>query len=1148
MPFIRRPYGFWRALLTTLAVPLLASAISESPAAVPGSSAPVANSPASAASAPSKAGGPVVLHGSVKPVENAPANTPIDPHKPLITRTSLASNESDAPLDFEVALRMRNFAELQARVVRGERIPPAEVAARYAPLPSDYQAVVDWLTGAGFTITRQDQGRVAVFAQGRVSQIAGALNVQFARVSFKGSEYTSAVSAPSVPAAQAQVLLGINGLQPHIQMHKHIVQKQAVPNAVGGGSVPYYPGQIATAYNATGLYASNVTGTGQAIAIVIDTFPLSSDLQTFWQNTSVNQSINNIAFIQVVSGTLPAPSGEETLDTEWASSMAPGAKVRVYAATSLAFSNLDACYAQIYSDVTSNPGLGINQMSMSFGLGETYSTASQIQTDDQFFTELTAAGVTVFASSGDGGSTPGTKGGGDETGPVQVETPASDPNVTGVGGTSLTLNTNNTEKTEVIWDNASGAGGGGVSIYFSKPYWQNGNGVTGAMREVPDIAATADPNNGAYVFLNGAAVQFGGTSWSSPLCAGLCALLNQSRANAGKSSIGPLGPWIYPLNGTANFRDITSGNNATSNSGGLYAATAGYDEASGIGAPLIGALAQSVNALSSLPGIQPASQTITQNQNATVAVTASGSPVSYQWQVMPAGGSTWSNLSDGGAYSGSATATLSISGVTSALSGNQYQCVVSYAGNVTATSAPSVLVVDSPLVVSTLAGKTGTTGLVNATGTAAEFAYPSGIALDSSGNLYVADFNNNVIRKVTPAGVVTTPYGSLTGAAGSGNGTGNSAQFNTPNSVAADNGNNFLYVADTGNNRIRKIVTSTGAVSNLARTGFNSPNGVAVDSSGTIYVADTGNNVIKKVSSSGSVSTIAGKAGTAGYVNAQGTSALFNSPLSLAVDSSGNIYVADFGNNVIRKIVISTGAVSTYAGQAGIAAHADGLALQAIFNAPNSVAVDSAGNVYVTDSLVPAIGSTAAGNDLIRRITPAGVVSTIAGQTGVAGSNDGTGSAAQFYSVQAVATFGTSNQSSSPAIYLADTYNQTIRQGGIDPVVTTQLGSQTVTVGQSVTFSVTAAGTGTLTYQWYMNGTAISGATSASYTIPSTATGSAGTYSVIVTDPFGSTTSSSFTLTVNQPIPAMPAWGWFVLPALIFLLIARFLPRNVAAA
>jgi kumamolisin len=1076
-------------------------------------------------------------------VATAPANGTIDPRKPLITRSKLASTETGAPLNFEVALRMRNFAELQARVIHGERIPVAEMAARYAPLPADYQAVIDWLKGAGFTITRQDVGRVAVFARGKISQVAGALNVRFARVSFRGSEYTSAVSAPSVPAALAPVLLGINGLQPHIQMQKHIVKKQAVANGVNG-SAPYFPGQLATAYNAAGLYASNVTGSGQAIAIVIDTWPSTSDLQAFWQNTNVNQSLDNIVLKQAVPGTLPAPSGEETLDTEWASSMAPGASVRVYAATDLEETNLDAAYAEIYSDVTTNPSLGINQMSMSFGLGETYSASSQIQTDNQFFAELTAAGVTIFASSGDGGSTPGPGAAGDESGPIQVETPASDPNVTGVGGTSLMLNSDDTTNSEVVWANGFGAGGGGASIYFARPYWQNGSGTTGAMREVPDISASADPNFGAYLYLNGAEEIVGGTSWSSPTCAGMCALLNQVRANAGLTSIGHLAPWLYPLLGTANFRDITGGSNATGASGGLYAATVGYDEASGLGAPLIAALAQSLIVLPSLPSVQPASQTIVQNQNATVTVTAAGIPVSYQWQVMAPGSNSWSNLSDGGTYTGSATTTLSISGVTSAVSGDQYQCVVTYTGGITATSGPSVLVVDSPLVISTLAGKAGTPGFVNATGTAAEFNFPSGIALDNSGNIYIADLLNNVVRLVTPAGAVSTPYGSTQGSPGSRDGKSNRASFNQLNGIAADNVNDFLYVADSGNNLIRKITTSTKEVSTFASavnstTNFNLPSSVAVDSSGNVYVADTNNEVIEKITPAGVVSVIAGTLGIAGYINGAATSqALFNAPLSVAVDASDNIYVADFGNNVVRLITPS-GVVSTYAGQAGIAGHADGLALQAIFNAPTGVAVDGVGDVYVTDGLL----TSAPGNDLVRRITPAGVVSTIAGQVGVAGSNDGTGSAAQFYSPQAAAFNGSTGE-----IYLVDTFNHTIRQGGIDPVVTTQLGSQTVSAGQAVTFSVSATGTGSLTYQWYMNGNLISGATSASYTIPSTSTGSAGTYTVIVTDPFGSTTSSSFTLTINQAVPAMPAWGWFVLPVLILLLIGRFLPRNVSAS
>ena len=213
---------------------------------------------------------------------------------------------------------------------------------------------------------------------------------------------------------------------------------------------------------------------------------------------------------------------------------------------------------------------------------------SQVDTDDQYFAALAGVGVTVFASSGDGGSTPGTASAGDETGPLQVESPASDPYVTGVGGTSLTLNSNGSEKREVVWNNGTGATGGGTSIYFSRPSWQTGTGVPGGtMRTVPDVACPADPNTGAVLYYDGGQTIVGGTSWSSPTWAGYCALINQARANAGLPSIGLLGPNIYPLILTANFRDITVGNNATAKSGGLYSAGAGYDETTGIGVPLM---------------------------------------------------------------------------------------------------------------------------------------------------------------------------------------------------------------------------------------------------------------------------------------------------------------------------------------------------------------------------------------------------------------------------------------------------------------------------------------------------------------------------------------------------------------------------------
>ncbi|MGA3171493.1 MAG: choice-of-anchor tandem repeat NxxGxxAF-containing protein [Chthoniobacteraceae bacterium] len=986
--------------------------------------------------------GTTPLPTSIQPVAESALGAMPDPHKPLITRRTLKPAEIAAPLTIEVALKMRNFSELEARAAHGDHISAKEMATRYEPLAANYDAVAAWLANEGLTVARRDPHHVAVFARGSISQIQQALGVTFARVAFEGKEYSSAITAPHVPSAFTPLLVGVNGLQPHLHAHKHILHRDAL-----SGSASYFPKQIAQAYDATGLYTAGIQGAGQAIAIVIDTFPAAGDLEAFWKDAGISQSINNVQFIQAVPGTLASPSGEETLDTEWSSSMAPDVHVRVYAAVDLDDSDLDQAYQQVYDDVTAHPSLGIHQMSMSYGQGEAFSTLSEVQTDDQYFAELATAGVTVFASSGDDGSTPGSGGTGDENGPLNVDNPASDPNVFGVGGTTLVLDSSNNESSEVVWNENGGASGGGHSVFFPRPAWQTGQGVvSGTGREVPDVAAAADPDYGAVIVLGGVEQTVGGTSWSSPTWAALCSLLNEARANAGWASLGLLGPYLYPLIDSENYqsvfrgyiRDITSGNNATRVSGGDYSATAGYDLCTGLGAPLAASLAAWVTGSSALIGVQNpvAVEQVVPGQAASFTVTVTGTTATYQWQRMPIGTSSWSDLTDDGTYAGSTAATLTISSPTTAMSGDQFQCLVLIGTNSITTSPASVLIVDTPLSISTLAGRPGATGLTNGTGSGARFDYPSGVAIDGSGNVYVADFSNNQIREVTPGGTVTTPYGALDGGSGSGNGSGNSATFDTPNAVAID-GTGNIYVADTGNNLIRKI--TGGVVSTFAGTGgqFNSPEGIAVDGSGNVYVADSGNDVIRKITSGGTISTLAGKVGDAGFANGNATStALFNNPSEVAVDGSGNVYVADFGNSVVRKI--SGGTVSTVAGQAGVSGYLDGLGPNTLFNAPTGVALDAANNLYITDALVPATNSTAAGNNLVRKLSPTGVVSTLAGDADVTGTDDGIGAAAQFYSVQAVAV------AASGQVYLADTYNQTIRTG---------TGNSTIPVNRAISLS-----------------------------------------------------------------------------------------------
>ena len=378
-------------------------------------------------------------------------------------------------------------------------------------MAKDYEEVVNWLTQQGFIIWQKDSGRMAIFATGPISALQTQFGMNFARVTADGVECTAATTPPAVPADIASKIVGVNGLQPFLTFHKHSIRVSTVDSVTAS----YQPSQIAQAYDATSLYTAGVMGTNETIAIVIDTFPNQSDLATFWSDFNINRGPSTVSFIQVISGKLATPSGEESLDTEWSTSIAPNANVRVYASRKLSTVDIDACYQRVESDVLNNPSLNIHEMTMSYGIGEAYVSASELNTEDAYFVKIAAAGVTLFASSGDVGATPTMTG--TASGSETPEYPASDPNVAGVGGTTLTLDSSNNISSEIAWNNdtgmAPGATGGGVSPHFSRPSWQTGPTVDGAssvqMRLVPDIASSADPYYGAYVVLNGSLVDFG---------------------------------------------------------------------------------------------------------------------------------------------------------------------------------------------------------------------------------------------------------------------------------------------------------------------------------------------------------------------------------------------------------------------------------------------------------------------------------------------------------------------------------------------------------------------------------------------------------------------------------------------------------------
>ncbi|HWD90372.1 MAG TPA: hypothetical protein VG367_19730 [Mucilaginibacter sp.] len=224
---------------------------------------------------------------------------------------------------------------------------------------------------------------------------------------------------------------------------------------------------------------------------------------------------------------------------------------------------------------------------------------------------------------------------------------------------------------------------------------------------------------------------------------------------------------------------------------------------------------------------------------------------------------------------------------------------------------------------------------------------PQYLAIDALGNVYVTAYYYSDVYKVTP-------HGSLSVFAGNDhhnnlNGTGTAASFNAPEGIVIDKSGNF-FVVDSGNGHVRKI-TPNGTVSVFAAPsfpGFYGPTGIAIGPDGNLYLADTQNNLIRKITSDGSISTFVGSYGSYGLINGNGTSAVLWQPTALAFDASGNLYFSDSGNNVIRKVT-PDGNVTTFAGT-GALGHKDGAALSATFQGVGGIAFDSSGNMYITDS------------------------------------------------------------------------------------------------------------------------------------------------------------------------------------------------------
>jgi sugar lactone lactonase YvrE len=574
--------------------------------------------------------------------------------------------------------------------------------------------------------------------------------------------------------------------------------------------------------------------------------------------------------------------------------------------------------------------------------------------------------------------------------------------------------------------------------------------------------------------------------------------------------------------------------------------------------------------------------------------------------------------------------------------------------------------------VTTLAGKAGLEGSSDGLGEAARFSRIAGVAADLAGNVYVADSENGTIRKITPAGLVTTLAGSA-GDRRTVDGPGATARFVAPRGLLFDRSRNRLLVGDGSSydktldrSGTIRAVTLDGMVTTLVGLGggygttdakgeaarFKNPTDVAVDANGVVFVADSLNHTIRRITPDGVVTTLAGNPGVAGSADGAGNTARFNRPVALALDSSGSLIVVDQDNHLIRK-VSPTGTVTTLAGKAGVIGAADGIGTTATFRYPVSVAVDGTGNIYVGDGdFYPAAGDPARQYGTIRKITPAGTVTTLAGNPEIVSYKqtrpdfDGTGANARFgnptgitidpdgnlyvadnsyrrirkvtpqgvvsslnlvdangaeFSIRApvgitrdrhgnlfvaentanrfagppdsrilritpagittavagpAGVLGSKNglgldaQFNQPAgieidgsdtLYVADTENHAIRKAvlGGPPAISTQPQSQTVVAGGTVQFSITATGIPAPTYQWFHNGNPFSGATASTLSFTNARSSDAGEYTVVVTNPLGSVTSATATLTVTAapatPPPATGGGGGGGAPSLWFI-------------
>ena len=530
---------------------------------------------------------------------NQNSRTLISGHEvPLMQQAHLLqSTNPSQQLNLSIGMQLRNPSGLDSLLgdiydpsspQYHQYLTPDQFNQLFAPTSDQVQQVVSYLQSQGMTITSVAPNNLLIDATATVSQVQQTFSVQINTYQAGNHTFYANATSPSVPTSISQLITSIGGLDNSVQYHplyqkviRHI-QNQGFALATPAG---FGPKELSGAYNAAPLQSTGVQGDNQTVAFFeLDGYQ-SSDVAQYFQNYGLAKPNISSVLVDGFSGTPGQGAIEVELDMEVVGALAPHAKQIVYEGPNTT-QGLNDTYNKIVHDNKAHI------VSISWGLCENYSGAAELHTLDTIFKQGAAQGITFFAAAGDSGAYDC----GD--GNLGVDSPASDPYVTGVGGTNLQLNTG-AYGSESVWSNPSdtqrspngAGGGGGVSNTFAHPSWQTGPGVQMGNREVPDVSADADPATGyaTYCTVTNAGcpstgwITIGGTSAAAPLWAGSMTLIDQYLQSQGKAVVGSANPVLYGLFNTQQqlpaFHDVTSGNNLHYNAG------PGYDMASGIGSP-----------------------------------------------------------------------------------------------------------------------------------------------------------------------------------------------------------------------------------------------------------------------------------------------------------------------------------------------------------------------------------------------------------------------------------------------------------------------------------------------------------------------------------------------------------------------------------